>query len=142
MTSRGGMHSILFSAYVWSLEVRIGLVDFLASGGYVFVSLLCICKRALKGGGGKRVKGERSQCIVTLVPMVFLAVRSAIVSGYYRSGVSKIVCGCAMSGWDRHVQCYGCYIGQQGTKRVIISVTAYKRLHHVYYSMWCVYNDC
>ena len=56
-----------------------GLVYFFGSGGHVSFSLLCICKRALKGGGGKRMKGERSQCIVTLVPMVFLAVRSAIV---------------------------------------------------------------
>ena len=51
-----------------------GLVYLFGSSGYVYFSLLCICKRALKGGGGNRAKGKMSQCIVTSVPMVWLMV--------------------------------------------------------------------
>ena len=75
----GGMISILFmrlSDPSWLSAVSCtSLVQVVMSLSLFFASVSV----RLKGGGGKRVKGERSQCIVTLVPMVFLAVRSAIV---------------------------------------------------------------
>ena len=67
MASRG---AILFRAYVRSMSP------------FLFFASVSV---RLREGEVNGWKGERSQCIVTLVPMVFLAVRSAIL--WYLSGI-------------------------------------------------------